>query len=75
MFDFRGHGENKESFISIGFIEVKDLEAAVAWLNELGYENPGVLGFKIQTLPQSLSLRERLRLIESSLEYLSGLSR
>ena len=39
------------------------------------YEKPGVLGFKIQTLPQSLSLRERLRLIESSLEYLSGLSR
>ena len=47
MFDFRGHGENKESFISIGFIEVKDLEAAVAWLNELGYENPGVLGISM----------------------------
>ena len=47
MFDFRGHGENKEAFTSIGYIEVKDLEAAAGYVKKLGYKKFGVLGISM----------------------------
>jgi len=47
MFDFRGHGENKPAFISIGYAEKWDLDAAIAYLRERGETRIGLLGLSM----------------------------
>ena len=43
-FDFRGHGESKEKYTSLGYNEVKDLLAAVEFAKAKGAKHIGVLG-------------------------------
>ncbi|OGF51132.1 MAG: hypothetical protein A2231_00700 [Candidatus Firestonebacteria bacterium RIFOXYA2_FULL_40_8] len=43
-FDFRGHGESKEKYTSLGFNEVKDLLAAVDFVKTKGVKHIGVIG-------------------------------
>ncbi len=44
-FDFRGHGESEGNSVDMTVMgEVKDLEAAVKFLQEKGYNNFGILG-------------------------------
>src|SRR3989344_3671898 len=44
-FDFRGHGESEGNSVDMTIMrEVKDLEAAVKFLQEKGYEKFGILG-------------------------------
>ena len=43
-FDFRGHGESKEKYTSLGYNEVNDLLAAVEYAKEKGAKQLGVLG-------------------------------
>lgn len=44
MFNFRGHGDSEGKGSSAGYHEVKDLDAAIAYLKSLGDENIGILG-------------------------------
>lgn len=45
-FDFRGHGASGGKS-TVGDLEIYDLEAAVAWARELGYENVATVGFSM----------------------------
>jgi len=45
-FDFRGHGASGGKS-TVGDREIYDLEAAVAWARELGYENVATVGFSM----------------------------
>jgi pimeloyl-ACP methyl ester carboxylesterase len=45
-FDFRGHGASGGKS-TVGDLEIHDLEAAVAWARELGYENVATVGFSM----------------------------
>lgn len=47
LFDFRGHGESEGDLVTLGYDEVKDVQAAVAYLRtrpEIAPERIGVLG-------------------------------
>ncbi|OGF44672.1 MAG: hypothetical protein A2452_07935 [Candidatus Firestonebacteria bacterium RIFOXYC2_FULL_39_67] len=43
-FDFRGHGESKEKYTSLGYNETKDLIAAVDFAKAKGAKHIGVIG-------------------------------
>jgi len=43
-FDFRGHGESKEKYTSLGYKEVQDLLAAVEFAKTRGAKKIGVIG-------------------------------
>jgi pimeloyl-ACP methyl ester carboxylesterase len=45
-FDFRGHGGSGGKS-TVGDREIYDLEAAVAWARELGYQNVATVGFSM----------------------------
>jgi fermentation-respiration switch protein FrsA (DUF1100 family) len=45
-FDFRGHGRST-GVSTVGDREVLDLDAAIAWARELGYERVATLGFSM----------------------------
>lgn len=45
-FDFRGHGESTGK-TTVGLFEVNDLQAAVKWAHELGYQKVITLGFSM----------------------------
>jgi len=45
-FDFRGHGRSG-GLSTLGDLEIKDLDVAVAWARELGYRRIAVLGFSM----------------------------
>jgi pimeloyl-ACP methyl ester carboxylesterase len=45
-FDFRGHGRSG-GLSTLGDLEVKDLDVAVAWARELGYRRIAVVGFSM----------------------------
>jgi len=45
-FDFRGHGASG-GHSTVGDREIYDLEAAVAWARQLGYENVATVGFSM----------------------------
>src|ERR1700722_20361667 len=45
-FDFRGHGRSG-GVSTLGDLEIKDLDAAVAWARELGYRRVVTVGFSM----------------------------
>ena len=47
LFDFRGMGESEGKVSTVGFREVKDLEAAVDYLKKMGIEEIGAMGFSL----------------------------
>lgn len=47
MFDLRGCGESDGNMVSGGYYEQKDLEGAVRYAGELGFDTIGVLGFSL----------------------------
>jgi len=46
VFDFRGHGRSG-GLSTLGDREIKDLDVAVAWARQLGYQRIAVLGFSM----------------------------
>jgi fermentation-respiration switch protein FrsA (DUF1100 family) len=46
VFDFRGHGRSG-GLSTLGDLEIKDLDVAVAWARELGYRRVAVAGFSM----------------------------
>lgn len=47
MFDMRGHGESEGERMSAGYLEVRDLGGAVDYVEGLGFDEIGVLGFSM----------------------------
>jgi fermentation-respiration switch protein FrsA (DUF1100 family) len=45
-FDFRGHGRSG-GLATLGDLEIKDLDVAVAWARELGYQRIATVGFSM----------------------------
>jgi fermentation-respiration switch protein FrsA (DUF1100 family) len=45
-FDFRGHGRSG-GLSTLGDLEIKDLDVAVAWARELGYQRIAAVGFSM----------------------------
>ena len=58
MFDLHGHGESEGDTASGGYYEGQDLEGAVAYLKQRGYENIGVLGFSLGAVTALLAAAE-----------------
>ena len=46
-FDFRGHGENKSKYTSLGYFEINDLLGAVDFVKTKGMKSIGVLGLSM----------------------------
>jgi pimeloyl-ACP methyl ester carboxylesterase len=46
IFDFRGHGRSG-GMSTLGNLEIKDLDVAVAWARELGYQRIATVGFSM----------------------------
>ena len=47
MFDMRGHGQSEGERMSAGYFEVRDLGGAVDYVEGLGFDDIGVLGFSM----------------------------
>jgi alpha-beta hydrolase superfamily lysophospholipase len=47
LLDFRAHGQSEGRFTSLGYFERRDLEAAIACLQERGIHRVGLLGFSM----------------------------
>jgi dipeptidyl aminopeptidase/acylaminoacyl peptidase len=55
MFDLRGYGESDGNTVSGGYYEKRDLEGAVNYLKERGFEHIGVLGFSLGAVTSLLA--------------------
>jgi dipeptidyl aminopeptidase/acylaminoacyl peptidase len=55
MFDLRGYGESDGSTVSGGYYERRDLEGAVKYMRERGFEHIGVLGFSLGAVTSLLA--------------------
>ena len=58
MFDLRGYGESDGATVSGGYYEKRDVEGAVAFAKQLGYEKIGVLGFSLGAVSTLLAAAE-----------------
>jgi pimeloyl-ACP methyl ester carboxylesterase len=57
-FDLRGCGESEGDMVSGGYFEKRDLEGAVAYLKERGFDRIGVLGFSLGAVTSLLAAPE-----------------
>ncbi|MBN1367261.1 MAG: alpha/beta fold hydrolase [Dehalococcoidales bacterium] len=58
MFDLRGYGESDGSTVSGGYYEKRDVEGAVVFAKERGFEHIGVLGFSLGAVSSLLAAAE-----------------
>ena len=58
MFDLRGCGESGGEMVSAGYYEKRDLEGAVEYVKERGFERIGVLGFSLGAVTSLLATAE-----------------
>lgn len=47
LFDFRGMGESQGRFTTVGYYEIRDLNAAVDYLKGRGFKEIGAIGFSL----------------------------
>lgn len=58
MFDLRGHGESDGSTVGGGYLEKRDLEGAVAYIESRGFDRIGVIGFSLGAVTTLLAAAE-----------------
>ncbi len=58
MFDLRGYGESDGSTVSGGYYEKRDVEGAVDFVKQRGFEHIGVLGFSLGAVSTLLAAAE-----------------
>lgn len=58
MFDLRGHGESDGDRMSAGYYETRDLLGAVDYVEGLGFEDIGVLGFSMGAVTTLMTAAE-----------------
>jgi fermentation-respiration switch protein FrsA (DUF1100 family) len=58
MFDLRGYGESDGNTVSGGYYEKKDLEGAVTFMKQRGFDRIGVLGFSLGAVTSLLAAAE-----------------
>lgn len=58
MFDLRGYGESDGNMVSGGYYEKQDLEGAVNYITERGFNRIGVLGFSLGAVTSLLAAAE-----------------
>jgi len=47
MFDFRASGQSEGSLVSVGDFEQRDLQGAIDYVKQLGYEKIGIIGYSM----------------------------
>lgn len=47
MFDFRASGQSEGSLVSVGDFEQRDLQGAIDYVKQLGYQNIGIIGYSM----------------------------
>jgi dipeptidyl aminopeptidase/acylaminoacyl peptidase len=58
MFDLRGYGESDGNMVSGGYYEKRDLEGAVEYMKERGFNRIGVLGFSLGAVTSLIAAAE-----------------
>ena len=58
MFDLRGYGESDGSTVGGGYLEKRDLEGAVAYIESRGLDRIGVIGFSLGAVTALLAAAE-----------------
>lgn len=69
FFDFRAMGESEGRYTTVGYNEVKDLEAAVSWMKKQGMEDIGAIGFSLGAATIMMAKSDDIKAIVSDSSY------